>query len=125
MFGGWPSSAACFSDAPAEHLLWGAGNKKGGVHVAGGSVLCYPRNVPKVTGMRPGVDDFLAAGAATGRAFNEATGLPTTPKIPNSWERLSAPIVPLNPPPVGEPGFGGNAHNFERDAHIVLRDQPA
>jgi hypothetical protein len=110
----WPCSAACMNllEASKQHRIWGANNAKGGVGVSGGSVLIYESNPPTITGMTPELDDFLLAGSSSSRAFDESLGLPTS-KRANSWKNLALPI------PAG--GFDMNAHNFERNAHIVLR----
>lgn len=118
---GLPSTATCLSPAvgPGVHRLWGAGNAGAGISISGGSVLSYQSTVPTVTGKYPldSVDPaafhFLLAGAAKSRAWDEALGK-YTDLLPNTWKNLAAAIAP-------GPGFGGNAHNVERNAHIVLR----
>ena len=92
--------------------MWGSGNAGGGVNAAGGSVLDYQSQVPTVTGA---LGDFLLAGAATSRAWDEALST-YTPLLCNKWKKLAAAIAPG---PLS--GFGGNAYNVERNAHIVLR----
>ena len=62
--------------------------------------------------------DFLLAGAVKSRAWDENLGKYTDLRD-NTWKNLAAAIVPISSSAV--PGFGGNAHNVERNAHIVLR----
>ena len=123
-----PANATCFTLAvgPGLHRLWGAGNAGAGIGISSGSLLSYEATVDPVNGVVLGNSltvtgvsgDFLLAGAATSRAWNEALGT-YTPLLANTWAKLAAAIVP--PGPGIDPGFGGNAHNVERNAHIVLR----
>jgi hypothetical protein len=104
-----PSSASCFSlPGSAEHHLWGDGNKGAGIGVSSGSLLSYEATKPSVSGTQ---GDFLLSGAQSSRAWNEALGT-YTPSLVNTWDNLVAAIPD---------GLGGNAHNVERDSHIVLR----
>lgn len=92
------------------HLLWGSGNVGAGVKLYGGSnALNYVSVVPSITGT---AGDFNLAGATQSRAWDEATSA-YTPLLNNTWVNLAATIA--------GGGFGGNAHNVERTADIVLR----
>jgi hypothetical protein len=53
--------------------------------------------------------DFLLAGAATGRSWDEGLGAYTTP-IPCTWANVALPI--------GGGGFGGSAHNVQLGAAV-------
>jgi hypothetical protein len=112
-----PSNATCLSlpiaaGGSGAHQLWGADNAGAGIGVSAGSLLSYQTTVPTVTGAK---GDFLLAGSAKSRAWDESQGK-YTDLLTNTWDNLAAAIAPG---PLC--GFGGNAHNVERNAHIVLR----
>jgi hypothetical protein len=102
-----PCAMVSSTQLSGAHQLWGAGNTGVGMRLGGGSQFMYVTTIPTVTGAG---GDFILAGAASSRAWDEAVSAYTA-LIPNSWVTLAAAI--------GAGGFGGSAHNVERNAHIV------
>ena len=93
------------------HALWGSGNAQFGVQLDANRSMAYQTNVPTITGA---LGDFRLATATVSRAWDEAIGAYTEAGGPptrlNTWANLAALI--------GAGGFGGNAHNVERNIHI-------
>lgn len=88
------------------HDVWGSGNVGPGIRIGVGVRITYATSVPTITG----ASDYVLAGAATGRAWDEGAGVYTAP-IANTWANLALPI--------GGGGFGGSAHNVQSDAHVL------
>lgn len=104
--GGTVSLTSVFSGEPPR--LWGSGNAGVGVEIGPGAQLAYRTGTfPTITGSG---GDFTLAGATSGRAWDDAAGAYTTAQS-NTWANLAATVA--------SGGFGGNAHNPMRDAHIV------
>ena len=104
--GGTVWLTSVFSGEPPR--LWGSGNAGVGVEIGPGAQLAYRTGTfPTITGSG---GDFTLAGATSGRAWDDAAGAYTTAQS-NTWANLAATVA--------SGGFGGNAHNPMRDAHVV------
>jgi hypothetical protein len=104
--GGTVSLTSVFSSAPPR--LWGSGNAGVGVEIGPGAQLAYRTGTfPTITGHG---GDFTLAGATSGRAWDDAAGAYTIGRT-TTWANLATTVA--------SGGFGGNAHNPMRDAHVV------
>jgi hypothetical protein len=104
--GGTVALTSFFSSAPPR--LWGSGNAGAGVAIGPGAQLVYRTGTfPTITGQG---GDFTLAGATSGRAWDDATAAYTTGRS-TTWANLATTVA--------SGGFGGNAHNPMRDAHVV------
>jgi hypothetical protein len=104
--GGTVALTSFFSSEPPR--LWGSGNVGAGVAIGPGAQLAYRTGTfPTITGQG---GDFTLAGATSGRAWDEAAGAYTTGRN-TTWANLATTVA--------SGGFGGNAHNPMRDAHVV------
>lgn len=111
---GPPSNGSCFGpvwnnpSAEGASRLWGANNAGLGVAISAGSTMSYrAATLPTVTGAG---GDFTLGAATQGRAWDEA-GSAYTALRNLTWANLAAAI--------GAAGFGGNAHNVQRNSHLV------
>ena len=102
------STLLLVSSLASPPRLWGSGNAGVGVEIGPGAQLAYRTGTfPTITGSG---GDFTLAGATSGRAWDDAAGAYTTAQS-NTWANLAATVA--------SGGFGGNAHNPMRDAHVV------
>ncbi len=102
-----PTTALLRTILYGDHALYGSGNAGFGVDVGPSGKFTYTTNIPTLTGS---TGDFVLAKSNLARAWDETRKEYTSP-ITTTWANLALAI--------GSGGFGGNAHNVERDAHII------
>lgn len=97
----------CVDTSLNSSFLWGSGSSAFGLSVAANGTFTFQSNTPTLTGLS---GDFKLGSATSARAFDETTGAATTSRT-CTWAHVAASI--------GSGGFGGSAHNFVQNAHVV------
>lgn len=104
---GGTSTARLQTGVFSSHALYGSGNTGVGLVVGAGALFLYETTVPVIAG----ASDFKVGGATSGFGFDMTTGLYVGPTT-FTWAHLATAIG------VGT-GFGDNAHNPDKNAHVV------
>jgi hypothetical protein len=107
------ASPACLNVIPTssdKHLLWGSGHLGYGLNLLPNCSLAYEKTIPTVTGA---AGDFkLGSASATAFYFDEVTGkyVRGITAAAGGWAAMAT----------AQPrGYGGNAHQPDRNSHIV------
>jgi hypothetical protein len=112
-------SPACLNLTPilsGEHLLWGSGHRGYGLNLLANCSLAYESTIPKVTGT---AGDFkLGSTSATAFYFDATYGryVGGIPAAAREWWAMATPQQ--------GGGYGGNAHQPDRNSHIVRLKDP-
>ncbi len=101
--------------ATIDGTVYGSGSVGWGVDVAAGSRVKFGTiGSPNVVITGASGDFILGGETATLRAFNDTTGVYTA-VVANTWALYKVAVIGTN-------GFGGGAHNVQKDSHLLKAD---